>query len=91
MDRAEFLEMCRGVAMLPRGVCDAKEAPPKLQVKFNGVAFYPIGYKLTYTKYGKPSHTAILHDLKANSILECDLLKVERMSNNANHTKTTNT
>ena len=79
MDRAEFLEMCRRVAVLPSGVCNIKNAPPNLWVKFSGMTFYPVGYKLTFTKEGKPHHTAILHDLKANSVLECNLLKVERM------------
>jgi hypothetical protein len=77
MDRAKFLDMCRAVAVLPKGVGEVKTVPPELHVKFNGVTFYPIGYKLSFTKDGKPSHTAILHDLKANSILECDLLKVK--------------
>lgn len=76
MDRAVFLEMCRKVAVLPKGVGGVKDTPPELRLKYNGVTFYPIGYKLTFTKEGKPSHTAILHDLKTNSILECNLLKV---------------
>lgn len=79
MDRAEFLEKCKRVAVLRDGVCGVKKTPPELHLKFDGMTFYPIGYKLTFTKNGKPSHTAILHDIKANSILECDLLKVERM------------
>ena len=76
MDRAKFLDMCKGVAVLPDGIGGVKRIPPKLHVKFNGMTFYPIGYKLAFTKDGKPSHTAILHDLKVNSIIECDLLKV---------------
>lgn len=79
MDRTEFLEMCRSVAVIPNGVSGIKNTPPKLWVKFNDMTFYPVGYKLTFTKQGKPHHTAILHDLKANSVFECDLLKVERM------------
>lgn len=79
MDRAEFLEMCRKVAVLPKGVGNVKNTPPELWVKFNGMTFYPVGYELTFTQDGKPHHTAILHDLKANSILNCDLLKVERV------------
>lgn len=77
MDRAKFLDLCKRVAVLPSGVCGIKTIPPKMCVKFNGVAFYPIGYKLAFDKSGKPTHTAILHDLRANSIIECDLLKVE--------------
>ena len=76
MDRAEFLEMCQKVAVLPDGIGGVKKISPELHLNYNGMTFYPIGYKLTFTKDGKPSHTAILHDLKANSIYECDLLKV---------------
>lgn len=79
MDRTEFLEMCQRVAVLPDGIGGVKNIPPELRLNYNGITFYPIGYKLSFTKDGKPSHTAILHDLKANSILECDLLKVEKV------------
>ena len=79
MDRAKFLEMCKAVALLPRGAAGVKQTPPELHLKYKDMTFYPIGYKLTYTKDGKPSHTAILHDLTANSIIECDLLKVEEV------------
>ena len=76
MDRAKFLEMCKRVAMIPNGIGGMKQVPPELHLKYSGVTFYPVGYTLTFTDEGKPSHTAILHDLKANSIIQCDLLKV---------------
>lgn len=76
MDRAKFLDMCKRVAVLPKGIGGVKQTPPELHLKYNDMTFYPVGYKLTFAKDGKPSHTAILHDLKANSIVECDLLKV---------------
>lgn len=80
MDRKEFLEMCRSVAVLPSHPGGIKNTPPSLWVKCQEIAFYPVGYKLTYTNEGNPSHTAILHDLKANSIIECDLSKVSKWS-----------
>lgn len=85
MGRVEFLEMCRSVAVLPKGINNTKDTPPELRVKVKNIilceyiTFYPVGYKLTFNQEGKPQHTAILHDLKANSIFECDLLKVERV------------
>ena len=79
MDRTEFLEMCRKVAMLPSGVCDIRDTPPSLRVKYRNMTFYPIGYTLTFDHQGKAKHTAILHDLKAHSTLECELSKVERV------------
>ena len=76
MDRAVFLEMCRKVAVLPKGVGGVKKTPRELHIKYNGMTFYPVAYKLTFAKDGKPMHIAILHDLKVNSIIECDLLKI---------------
>ena len=76
MDRSKFLEMCRKVAVLPDGIGGVKKVPPELHLKYKDMTFYPVGYKLTFTKDGKPLHTAILHDLKVNSLIECDLLKV---------------
>lgn len=79
MDKTEFLEICQRVAVLPKREYGIKSVPLDLCVKCEGVTFYPIGYKLTFDEGGKPLHSAILHDLKANSFLECDLSKVERM------------
>ena len=80
MERKEFLEVCRSVAVLPSCPGGIKNAPSSLWVKCQETAFYPVGYKLTYTKEGKPLHTAILHDLKANSVIEYDLSKVSKWS-----------
>ena len=76
MDRAKFLDMCRQVAVLPNGISGTKDIPPELHLKYENMTFYPVAYKLTFAQNGKPQHIAILHDLKVNSILECDLLKV---------------
>ena len=76
MDRADFLKLCQGVAVLQ------KTAPPDLCVKYNEIAYMPVGYKLTFDKNGNAIHTAILRDLnQAKSIINCDLSKIERMSN----------
>jgi hypothetical protein len=76
MDRADYLKLCQRVAVLP------KTAPPDLCVKYNEIAYLPVGYKLTFDKEGNAIHTAILRDLnQSNSIINCDLSKIERMSN----------
>jgi hypothetical protein len=41
MDRTEFLKMCQMVAVLPK----PQNAPPDLFVKYNGIAYLPVGYK----------------------------------------------
>ena len=76
MERAEFLKLCQKVSTYPSGVCGIIEnIPENMLVQYGAIVFYPVGYKLTF-KEGKPQHTAILHSIKANSVIECDLQKV---------------
>ena len=64
--------------MLKNGVCGIKEnVPDELMVVYNGIKYYPTAYELSFDK-GQPVHTAILHDLKANSIMNADLGKVTK-------------
>ena len=77
MKRAEFLNMCQRVAVLPSGVLGIKQQVPQdLLVEFKGLNYYPCAYKLSFDKNGNAVHTAILHDLKANSVVYCDLHKI---------------
>ena len=75
MERAEFLKLCQKVSTFPAMGGVINNIPENMLVKYATSVFYPVGYKLTF-KEGKPQHTAILHDLKANSVVECDLQKV---------------
>ena len=76
MDRKLYLELCQKVSVLKNGICGIKEnVPDKLKVIYNGIAYYPVSYELSFDN-GKPTHTAILHDLTANSIMNVDLKKV---------------
>lgn len=79
MDKTEYLEMCQKVAVLPKREYGIKIVPLDLCVKYEGITFYPVGYKLSFDESGKPLHTAILHDMKVNSFLECELSKIERV------------
>ena len=73
IERKTYLEMCQKVAVLPGGVLGIKQnVPDDLKVVHNGIAYYPISYKLSFDN-GRPTHTAILHDLRANSIMNADL------------------
>ena len=76
IERNEFLRMCQKVSVLKNGICGVKEnVPDELKVIYNGIAYYPVSYELACDNW-KPTHTAILHDLKANSITNADLGKV---------------
>lgn len=79
MDRTEFLKICQKVSVLKDGICGVKEnVPDDLKVVYNGIVYYPDAYKLSFDKNGNAVHTAILHDLMANSVVYCDLHKVKR-------------
>ena len=76
MDRTEFLKMCQKVSMLKSGILGIKEnVPDELKVVHNSIIYYPVAYELSFDK-GQPKHTAILHDLQANSITKCNLERV---------------
>lgn len=78
MDRTEFLQICQKVSVLKNGICGIKEnVPNELKVIHNGIEYYPTAYELSFDK-GQPVHTAILHDLKANSITHADLKGVAK-------------
>ena len=78
IERNEFLQMCQKVSVLKSGICGIKEnVPDELKVIYNGIAYYPISYKLSFDN-GRPTHTAILHDLKANCIMNANLETVTK-------------
>lgn len=78
MDRKEFLQICQKVSVLPETKMYIKKAiPPELTVLCDGIQFYPTGYEMTF-KQGISQHTAILHDMKAHSVIYVDLEKVEK-------------
>ena len=72
IDRTEFLQMCQKVSAL-----ECKNVPPELLVVYNGVKYYPYGYEMTFIT-GTPVHTAILHDMQANSLTHTRLERIEK-------------
>ena len=78
MDRTQFLQMAQRVSMLKSGICGIKEnVPDDLKVVHNDVVYYPVAYELSFEN-GKPTHTAILHDLRANAIIKVKLERVKK-------------
>ena len=79
MQRTEYLGLCQKVSVLKNGICGIKEnVPDELKVIHNGIEYYPVAYELSFDDKGNARHTAILHDLKANSIMNVDLGKVTK-------------
>ena len=70
MQRDIFLQLCQKVSVLKNGICGIKEnVPDELKVIYNGIAYYPVSYELSFDDKGNVRHTAILKDLKANSVV----------------------
>lgn len=85
MDRTEFLKICQKVSVLKDGICGVKEnVPDELKVVHNGIVYYPVAYELSFNK-GQPTHTAILHDLKAKSITYAELERVTKYDESGNN------
>ena len=79
MHRTAYLELCQKVSVLKNGVCGIKEnVPEELMVVYNGIKYYPLAYELSFDDKGNVKHTAILHDLYANSITSAALGRVEK-------------
>lgn len=78
MQRTEYLELCQKVSVLKNGLCGIKEnVPDELKVIYNGITYYPVSYELSFDN-GKPTHTAIVHDLNANAITYAKLESVTK-------------
>lgn len=72
------MQMCQRVSMLKNGICGIKEnVPDELKVVHNGIVYYPVSYQLSFDK-GQPTHTAIIHDLIANSLTYERLERIEK-------------
>lgn len=67
MERKRYLELCQRNAVQPKSVV----------VLFDGIGYYPIDYRLGFDGDGKSVHKAVLHDTKANSIMNCLLDEVK--------------
>ena len=57
MERKQYLELCQKYAV----GCD-------IRVKYKDSEYHPYRYELGFDDKGNSTHTAILKDLKANSI-----------------------
>lgn len=75
--RDDFINLCVKCSVLPSGSLGIKSnVPDMLQVKYNGVNYYPIGYAIKFRDDGSMMHVGILHDLKANTTIDVELDKV---------------
>ena len=66
MERKQYLELCQKYA-----------AGEDIKVKYKFDEYHPYRYELGFDNSGKSTHTAILKDLKVNSLLYCRLEDVK--------------
>lgn len=66
MERKEFLLICQ------KNAISGEEL-----VTYNGIKYRPISYAIRFDKLGKAKHTAVLHSVKADSVLNVSLEDVE--------------
>ena len=77
MERTRFFEMAQKVAFYTNRCRDLTK--PLLEdciVVYKDIKYYPQYVKVGYDEKGKVLNIAILHDLKSNNIIECNLEKV---------------
>lgn len=76
MDRKKYLYMCCECSKLPKGAMGIPtQIPEELIIKFNDIEYYPYQYVLSYDN-GKTRHSAVLHDVNANSVVQTNLLNL---------------
>ena len=66
MERKQYLELCQKYAV-----------GEDIRVKYKDTEYRPYRYELGFDDTGKSIHTAILKDLKANSLVDCWLEDVK--------------
>ena len=66
MNRNDYLTLCQKASMYPEWFNIRQNIPENLLVTYDSIAYYPDGYILKFNR-GFCVHTAILHDVKANS------------------------
>ena len=78
MERKIFLKMCERVSALPAGVGGVpKRIPNDLLVVYKKSKYFPFYYEMKF-KNGEYYEIAVLHDLKANSVLHVPLEKIKK-------------
>jgi hypothetical protein len=82
IERKRFFEMCQRCAVLPKSAGIAVEVQRELTVRWKDIVFYPVGYELFFDDKGNPIHSAILHDMKANSVVRVNFEEVSTNDGN---------
>ena len=80
MNINEYLKLCQKCAIFPKGVGGViNNIPDDLVVVYEDCKYFPLKCELFFDKNGNPIYTAILHDLKSNSIQYSNLENIRRV------------
>ena len=77
IDRKMFIEMCQKCAVLPKVAGVVSDVPKELTVLWKGTKYYPVGYEVFFGNDGRVVQSAIIHDMKANSVIRARFEDVE--------------
>ena len=66
MDRKKFLSLCQKEAVIPKSE----------EVIYHDAKYHPFGINIWFDAKGCPHNTAILKDIKSNSLTYCELGEV---------------
>ena len=79
MDRTEFFKLAQKATVYTKHFRDLSKPLLTDCIVINGdIKYYPQAIEVGYDKNGNVQNTAILHDLKANSITHADLSRVDK-------------
>ena len=79
MERKEFFELAQRATVYTKQFRDlSKPLLPDCIVICGDIKYYPQAIEVGYDKNGNVQNTAILHDLKANSIMNVNLERVTK-------------
>ena len=79
MGRKEFFELAQKATVYTKQFRDLSKPLLTDCIVISGdIKYYPQYVKVGYDEQGKVENVAILHDLKANAIIECKLERVEK-------------
>jgi hypothetical protein len=71
MERKRFLELCRENAVRENSV----------KVIANDIKYHPVSLNIWFNDKGETRNSAVLHDIKANCVVYCDIVELSELTN----------
>lgn len=78
MENEQYLKLCQQCAMQK----NPKAIPERLLVLYDGIKYYPCGYEIIFDSQGRSKHLAKLHDINTNTVMYCEIKRVQAYGKN---------